>query len=101
MQVTLGLVLLIWGLIFVAMMFCSAKYGAYRKMAYSNMKKIRIIAYCVPSFFLIFVTIMFYQNLVNYLSGGIWIWMVGIGFMAGVVLFDIFESRKAGLMPVK
>lgn len=72
----------------------SRKYYYHRKQAYNVMKKIRIIAYCIPLLMSIPFAIFVYQSVGDSALGGAGLYVIGIGFGAGFILFDAFEAKK-------
>ncbi|MDR1405404.1 MAG: hypothetical protein LBJ20_07575 [Candidatus Methanoplasma sp.] len=88
-----SIILFCWGLsLFTAVLLYSPKkYAAYRKIAFASMKKIKIIAYCIPLLFSILLAMVW----VGMFSNGVYLMIIGTGFLSGLVLFEIFETRKS------
>ena len=75
-------------------MYYSKKYGRYRKQAFSAIKKTRIVIYCVPLLISIALTIIICQKMGGDFLGSMYMWIVSIGIVVTLALFDIFESRR-------
>ncbi len=80
--------------LFAAALYTTLKYGKHRRKAVSIMNKAKLIAYCIPLIVSVLLTAVFHQELREYLVAPMW--SVGFGVIAFVILFDVFESRKAG-----
>jgi len=85
---------------FIGLAYFSTTYIKYRREALSTVKKTKITLYCIPSFFSILSVIFFYEQVTDLLSGA-WIWVIVISIILGIVLFDLFESRRVKRLKVE
>jgi hypothetical protein len=91
------IVVIFFGL-FMAMLYLTNKYGRFRKKAFSSMGKVRLVLYFVPLILAaVLVAFLYFRKLTGYLFVGASIEIVLTGIVAGVVLFDVIESRRVKL----
>ncbi|MCL2607709.1 MAG: hypothetical protein FWD92_04065 [Methanomassiliicoccaceae archaeon] len=89
------LITLTWFMFFLGYLYYNKKCAGYRKSAFLAMKKIRIVFYCIPLFISIILAIIAYPILEEgYFPEIASLWIVMIGIMIGVILFNMLESEK-------
>jgi len=95
-HVTYILTMVVWFLVLLVYIHYNKKYLVYMKQAFSAMKKIKILFYCVPLFISVLFAVIVYPipEGGNHLAWGTSFWIVMIGIMVGVILFNVFESDK-------
>ncbi|MCL2032901.1 MAG: hypothetical protein FWG96_06525 [Methanomassiliicoccaceae archaeon] len=72
----------------------SSKYVTCRKEAFSAMKKARVIIYAIPLFLSVLFVIIFYRDMVDYGLAMTNMHAIFVGAFAGILLFDVFESKE-------
>jgi len=87
-------IFLFWFISMVLFLYFTIVYSKYRKEALATMKKTRIIAYCIPLLISIPLAIIVYHKMADYSLNFTSVWVVIVGAILGLVLFDIFESRR-------
>lgn len=91
--VVVGIVIL--NAIFIAMLLITGidneKYVGYRKKAFTDMKKTKILLYCIPLFLSMILTFGLNQLGVMWSPGLV---IICIGILAGFILFDNVESKR-------
>jgi|GEM_PF-4136220 len=58
------------------------------------MKKARVIIYAIPLFLSVLFVIIFYRDMVDYGLAMTNMHAIFVGAFAGILLFDVFESKE-------
>jgi len=90
-------ILILWISLLLVTIYCGKRYEGCRGEAFSKMKRIKIAVYLIPLMVSVILVIFFYPALKDNFLGFAGIYIIGIGAISWIVLFDVFESRKVKL----
>jgi tryptophan-rich sensory protein len=88
-----ALIIIVWAVVLFTLLLGMNRYVAYRKKAFSVMNKMKMIIYLIPLILSVLFAAVCMKTADYYPTS--WVYVVFIGAVAVIILFDLFESRKA------